>query len=164
MWNVNQTCVLLRSLSQFRGGNYNMWAERGEYAGSWRDRRILWGIIDEDPFSVQPPYISKLKMALIGISRILTFIYYMIVLRNDLIVLRPRLEEWILNAAKESNIHSKKYNLPTDPVGFYKRVSFNLRGFERMIDDLLVVGSERILALRRILLDLFKRITLSLNY
>ena len=33
---------------------------------------------------------------------------------NDLIILCPRLEDWILEAAKEANVDIETYNLPKD--------------------------------------------------
>lgn len=93
------------------------------------------GLIDEDPFSVQPPYLKKLQVNedLSGYGlKILNDNHR----NNDLILLCPRLEEWVLEAAKEADIDIQKYNLPDDGERLHKEISLNIDKFEKLIIDL----------------------------
>ena len=93
------------------------------------------GLIDEDPFSVQPPYLKKLQvkedLSDYGL-KILDDNYR----NNDLIILCPRLEEWVLKAAKEAKIDIKKYNLPNDGERLHKKINISIDKFEKLIIDL----------------------------
>ena len=66
------------------------------------------GLVDEDPFSIQPSYLKKLhvreNLSDYGF-RVLNDNFN----NNDLIVLCPRLEEWVLKATKEAQIDIKRY-------------------------------------------------------
>jgi hypothetical protein len=93
------------------------------------------GLIDEDPSSIQPPYLKKL-----GMRKNLSD-YELKVLNdnsnnNDLIVLCPRLEEWVLKATKEAEIDIKKYNLPDDGERLHKEINIDIDKFEKLIKDL----------------------------
>jgi len=100
------------------------------------EKRKNWkGLIDEDPFSVQPPYLKKLQV------RENLSDYELKVLNdnsnnNDLIVLCPRLEEWVLKATKEADIDIKKYNLPDDGERLHKEINIDIDKFEKLIKDL----------------------------
>jgi hypothetical protein len=56
---------------------------------------------------------------------------------NDLIVLCPRLEEWVLKATKEAQIDIKRYNLPDDGEHLHKEININIGKFEKLIKDLM---------------------------
>ncbi len=93
------------------------------------------GLIDEDPSSVQPPYLKKLQV------RENLSDYELKVLNdnsnnNDLIVLCPRLEEWVLKATKEADIDIKRYNLPDDGERLHKEINIDIDKFEKLIKDL----------------------------
>lgn len=62
------------------------------------------GLVDEDPFSTQPSYIGKLKT---NSHEYDIKLLYDEIANNHLIVLCPRLEDWILKAAKEAGINVK---------------------------------------------------------
>jgi hypothetical protein len=100
------------------------------------EKRENWkGLIDEDPFSIQPPYLKKLEVKE-NLSD-----YELKVLNdnsnnNDLIVLCPRLEEWMLKATKEAEIDIKKYNLPDDGERLHKEINIDIDKFEKLIKDL----------------------------
>jgi len=100
------------------------------------EKREKWkGLIDEDPSSVQPPYLKKLQVQKNSQN------YGLKILNdasknNDLIILCPRLEEWVLKAAKEAGIDIKRYNLPDDGEQLHKVINLDLRKFERLVNDL----------------------------
>ncbi|KPV61902.1 MAG: hypothetical protein AOA66_1574 [Candidatus Bathyarchaeota archaeon BA2] len=93
------------------------------------------GIIDEDPWSIQPPHLQKFKEKQ-DLTR-----YNLKILRqtrknNILIMLRPRLEDWILEAAREASIDVKKYNLPNDPVKLHEQINIQIGNFQKLVEDL----------------------------
>jgi hypothetical protein len=98
-----------------------------------RERFI--GLVDEDPFSVQPSYLKRLPvkedLPSCGL-KILNDTYK----NNDLIILCPRLESWILKVAKEAGIDIKRYNLPNSEEKLHKEINTDLRKFERLLNDL----------------------------
>lgn len=99
------------------------------------EKREKWkGLIDEDPSSVQPPYLKKLQEKK-NLSN-----YGLKILNdtsnNDLIILCPRLEEWIIKATEEAGIDIKRYNLPDDGEQLHKEINLDLRKFGRLVNDL----------------------------
>jgi hypothetical protein len=108
------------------------------------------GVVDEDPFSIQPPYIKKLKT--IENSQKLGIRVLLDETNNNLvIILSPRLEEWIIGASKEVKISMNRYGLPKDGNKLHKVINSNLDKFEKLLDEL-VDKSERFLALKSYLL------------
>lgn len=98
-------------------------------------RRGCKGLVDEDPWSVQPPYLKKLELIKDSSSFGIKLLHD--ASRNNyVIVLCPRLEEWILNAAKEMQIDLKKYNLPEDGERFHREININLEKFKKLITEL----------------------------
>jgi len=93
------------------------------------------GIIDEDPWSIQPPHLQKFKekQDLVSFS---FKILHQTSKNNILIMLRPRLEEWILEAAQEANINPTKYNLPNDPFKLHEQINIQIDKFQKLVKDL----------------------------
>lgn|SRR3990167_2412955 len=109
------------------------------------------GLVDEDPWSTDPSYMKKLKRE--NLSN-----HELQILRdnssdNCLIVLCPRLEEWILRTVKEAGIDAKKYNLPDDATKLHREINLTLGKFERLIDELKNKNPERLRILKRLLED-----------
>ena len=77
------------------------------------------GVVDEDPDKSQPPLLRNFEefandeRANIRILRL-----------NEakLIILRPRVEEWILEVARNSGLDVKKYGLPEDADKLHERL------------------------------------------
>ena len=90
------------------------------------------GLIDEDPLSPQPPQLKKYQV----VDEQLEVKIFSREGNRKLIVLCPRLEEWILKAAKELKINLKNYGLQENPNLFHEAVSLNPRKFERLIKDM----------------------------
>ena len=94
------------------------------------------GLVDEDPLSAQPTYIKKLK--LLSDEHEIKLLYDE-KKQNHLIVLCPRLEEWILKAAKEAKVDVGNYGLPDDADELHKIISAKPRKprrFENLIADI----------------------------
>jgi len=107
------------------------------------------GLVDEDPWSVQPPYVKKLGMKE-DLSSYDLKILHDNSNKNALIVLCPRLEEWELKAAKEVNVDMKQYDLPKEPSKLHAIININLDKFERLIESL-KQRSNRLKALKKLL-------------
>ena len=108
------------------------------------------GLIDEDPFSVQPRYIKKLEI-LENSQKFGIRVLFDKTRSNYIIVLSPRLEEWIIKASGEAKIDLEKYNLPGDGNKLHKVINSNLTKFESLLGEL-IDKSDRLLALRDYLL------------
>ena len=106
------------------------------------------GLVDEDPLSTQPSYIKKVKLE----NEL--FQYELKVFRdesnkNRLVVLCPRLEEWILKAAQEAELNVGKYHLPNTPEKLHRVINLDLENFEKLLEDL--EGSKRLKTLGELL-------------
>ena len=109
-------------------------------------------LVDEDPTSNQPRYLVQMQ---------LREEYAQLELQvradeargNSVVILRPRLEEWLVEAAHRENIRlsESRYNLPDDAKQLKKVINRDLRKLDRLIDDLLTAQSPRILKLRELL-------------
>lgn len=75
-----------------------------------------------------------------------------------LVMLSPRLEEWILNACKEANISPWHYNLPDDPDKLHGIININIRGLVNLLDHLLLIESNRLQHLKKIFHDLLSKL------
>lgn len=106
------------------------------------------GLIDEDPLSSQPPYVTEASLEA-------EFTHYGLKLlhhrssRNHLIVLCPRLEEWVLKAAEDAGKDLAQYGLPSSARQLHGEINIRLDNFERLLRDL--SGSERLKALSGLL-------------
>ncbi|MBE0516266.1 MAG: hypothetical protein IBX41_02585 [Methanophagales archaeon] len=105
------------------------------------------GLVDEDPFSVQPPYLKKLQEKE-NLSDCGLKILNDNSKNNDLIILCPRLEEWILKATKEAKIDIKQYKLPDEGGQLHKVINLDIRKFDKLITDL-TGKSEMVKALQK---------------
>jgi hypothetical protein len=66
---------------------------------------------------------------------------------NRLLVLCPRLEEWIIEASREANIDLRRYNLPNDPDELHEIINIRIERFQRLLKELMR-RSRRVRALR----------------
>jgi len=92
-------------------------------------------IIDEDPGTNQPPRLQKFTQKQDLPSYKLKILHHKSQ-NNTLIILRPALEEWILQAAKEANINPEKYSLPKDPTKLHQQINIQIDKFQQLIKDL----------------------------
>lgn len=106
------------------------------------------GLVDEDPLSSQPAYMKKVRLENDLFHHELKA-FYDESNENYLFVLCPRLEEWILEAAKEYNLNMQKYSLPNSAHKLHRVIDHNLDKFEKLLTDL--KDSERLKSLRKLL-------------
>jgi len=116
---------------------------------NWLKRkRNLCGMIDEDPGSDQPPYLRSL--------RVVAEEHGIRVLRDAerehrVIVLRPRLEEWLISRAAEAGIALENHGLPSRGNDLHREINFRLRQLDRLLDALLAARSPGVCRLRELL-------------
>lgn len=108
------------------------------------------GLIDEDPSKSQPRSLQKFQEIDSNETHEIKLLFHPNT-NNHLIVIRPRLEEWILKAARLANIDVRDYNLPNDPYWFKKFINLNLDKFEKLLNNLMGI-SKRLEFLSNLLL------------
>lgn len=55
---------------------------------------------------------------------------------NRLMVLCPRLEEWVIEASREANIGLRRYGLPSDPDELHETINIRIERFQRLVREL----------------------------
>lgn len=106
------------------------------------------GLIDQDPWSDQLSYVKRLETV---------YNQHGVEIREDrqnknrLIILCPRLEEWILEATKEANLDITEYGLPNSGKKLHGMINTNISKFETLIEELLRRNSNMLNVLRRAL-------------
>jgi len=105
------------------------------------------GLIDEDPDSPQPGNIRSAKTIshLHGIKELQDEG------NNRIVVLCPKLEDWILNACKISGIDPLKCHLPSKANELHKEINGKLDRFDKIVHQLLEAQNPGILRLKALL-------------
>lgn len=108
------------------------------------------GMVDEDPGNIQPPYLGRIRISenleshgirvLVDDSR-----------NNKLVVLRPKLEDWILRAARDSGLRMENYGLPDRASTLHREINGKLDNLSRLLGDLNDAGSPRLHMLKDLL-------------
>lgn len=106
------------------------------------------GMVDEDPKQKQHPYLRKLKVKE-ELRRYGLRLLYDPLTGNELIVIRPSLEAWILSAVNEVGLNTSKYQLSENPSTFHRDVNVSQNEFRRLVRDL--KNSNRLKNLKRLL-------------
>lgn len=102
------------------------------------------GVIDEDPESHQPRELQYYALResgdeLAGLRRL----SHQKEPTKKVIVIRPRLEDWLYRRAYESNLNPQKYGLPADAAALHSIPRYHEKpGFEKFLDDLRQCDSE----------------------
>jgi hypothetical protein len=106
-------------------------------------------LIDEDPGSGQPKY---LREKVTSVEEIYSLKIFKDSERNHLIILvRPRLEGWVLQIAKQSKIKPKDFGLPDDDDELHGVILDNLNKFKSLVEKLLSENNESIIYLQTLL-------------
>ena len=108
------------------------------------------GMVDEDPGQAQHPYLKKLKVKE-ELRRYGLRLLYDPLLGNELIVLRPSLEWWILDAAKEVGLKASAYGLSDNPSAFHRNTNISQNEFRRLVRNIKLENSDRLTNLKRLL-------------
>jgi hypothetical protein len=106
------------------------------------------GLVDEDPASAQPRYFDGLKFIseehdirqLGDLAR-----------NNSLIVLRPRLEEWLVRTADLAGISLPDFGLSERPNELHREITSRLPALAKFLDRLLAESNPRLSHLRKLI-------------
>ena len=93
----------------------------------------VMGLIDEDPNSAQPRYLNG--------ARTIGSIHNVRVLQatnnNKIIVLLPRLEDWIIFICSLSKVNPDDFFLSSSPNQLHKEINYKLDQMENLLKELL---------------------------
>ncbi|MGC9178571.1 MAG: hypothetical protein ACP5G6_09250, partial [Conexivisphaera sp.] len=92
------------------------------------------GVVDEDPGSTQPRFLRDG----FDVARELEHLE-VLVLRGGsarLVILRPRLEGWVLRACKLCGVEPEKFGLSGDESALHRVINGRLDNFRRLLDEL----------------------------
>jgi hypothetical protein len=108
------------------------------------------GLIDEDPLSVKHPY-EKDGLQRQDYSQYdIKHLYYPSE-NNELIVLCPKLEDWVLKSARIADIDVTRHGLPDEPNKLHRIIDQKIDEFRLLLNMLKKHKSERITILANLL-------------
>ena len=126
--------------------------DRGKVLNRLAQENYSLAMVDEDPGQDLPGQLRRMQLVSdypgTGLK-----LYTDSGRSNRVIVVCPRLEEWIIRAANDAGLQLRgpRYNLPSGPSSLHNAINDDLRKLERLIDDLLAAQSPRILRLKELL-------------
>ncbi len=112
-------------------------------------RNGVAGMVDEDPDSVPQPYMKSLAQesweqsirVLVDEKR-----------KNRVVVLSPRLEEWLVQSAKNGGLKMTDFGFDSDNgVQLHADINQRLGSLERLVKALLEAKSQRLLRLQSLI-------------
>jgi len=106
---------------------------KGNVCKQLEKSRNVKGMVDEDPLSHQPNYMKRLT--LLAYEHDVRMLYDKNA-NNHMIVLCPRLEEWILKAAKEAGVNIGTFGLSNDARELHQMINTKLDSFKRRLKGL----------------------------
>ena len=112
--------------------------------------RVLVAMVDEDPGATQPRYMKRLSLG--SETTDLGLKLYLDRDRNNrIVVLCPKLEDWLLRAAAVSGLSMSAYGLPNRASTLHSVINLDERKIQSLLADLDDARSPRLLELRRLL-------------
>ena len=119
--------------------------DKGRVCNALQKRQGCVAMIDEDPMSSQPPYLSRL----VTVSdehglRVLSDPAR----QHRLVIVRPRLEEWLIATAAGSGIQLADYGLSERGNALHRDINSKLAKLEEVLRALLAAKNARLLHLR----------------
>lgn len=101
-------------------------------------------MVDEDPGSAKTTYEKQLKL----VEREHGIAKYIDKAGNKIHILEGKLEDWILNQCRMSNINPSAFGLSNNPNRLHSEINQKLPAFERLIDELLEKNNAGIIKLK----------------
>lgn len=138
---------LLHSLGHSRK-NIKHHNDKGRVCNELRDGESLIGMVDEDPGAAQPKYFNQLRET---DHQHNIKIYNDPANRSKLIVICPRLEDWIIKACQLSDIKPSEFGFSNKPNELHKNINFRLEPLGDLIRKLIEVKSAPVMFLRKAL-------------
>lgn len=122
--------------------------DKGEVCNWLKKGKAPLAMIDEDPASAQPPYLSRLKLIshLHGIREMRDE-----AVTHRVLIVQPRLEEWLIASAKEAKLRMIDFGLSDRGNELHKEINSKLEAVTRLVRMLEQTGSLRIAHLRKLL-------------
>ena len=108
------------------------------------------GMVDEDFGSAQPRTLSCFSQVSDAHDLRLRFDKGR---NNRLVVVCPKLEDWLIKTAKTANVKMAKFSLSENPRELHADINTRLPNLERLLQELLEVKSPRLLHLKTLLAD-----------
>ena len=109
-------------------------------------------MVDEDPGKTQPRYMRQLSLSREHVDLGLK-LYRDRSRNNRVIVLCPKLEDWLLRAVSDMGFDIERYGLPGRANALHGVINSNERKIEKVLSDLTDAESPRLLKLRRLLTE-----------
>lgn len=98
-----------------------------------KNNKNHFALVDEDPGSIQHPYQAEL-MLIKDESGLKLFKDKS---GNRVVVINPKLEDWIISISRELNINVRSYGLPENPDELHEQINQKLNQFEHLLNDLI---------------------------
>jgi hypothetical protein len=139
--------ALVRALGIHKKEIYHS-GNKGNVCKNLSRNRNSIGLVDEDPFSTQPGYIGRLK---VKSHRYDIKVLYDGNTQNHLIVLCPRLEDWILKSAKEAGVNVDDHSLPNEADELHKIINIKTEKFILLVEHIKKKKGKMLKTLERLL-------------
>jgi hypothetical protein len=114
-------------------------SSKGEVINYLKRNPSAIGIVDDDPGSAKPSYFSAFSpetKVRFGIES-----YVIDKLKTRLIVMKPRLEEWVLQNALELNVNLSDYSIPATGHELHKVINTRIPKFKDLLSEMVEKGS-----------------------
>ncbi|MBM4045564.1 MAG: hypothetical protein FJ279_10650 [Planctomycetes bacterium] len=126
--------ALVRTLGVERG-RIRHERSKGNVVNRVEESEQAIGLIDEDPASAQPRALAAYEVFAQGEG--LKLLASRARGQKRIIVIQPRLEDWILERAAVSGLRPSKYGLPGGPQELHRIPRYDLKeGYTRLLRDL----------------------------
>ena len=106
-------------------------------------------MVDEDPGTARPTYMTHLVLSDENVQLGLK-LYSDASRNNRIVVLYPRLEEWLLRAVDDSGLSMETYRLPDRASRLHSEINLDERKIQRLLSDLYAAKSPRLLELKKV--------------
>ena len=106
------------------------------------------GLVDEDPGSSEPTTLRRFTEVSAAHDLKLKEDRAR---NNTLVVVYPRLEDWIIKTAKAANVKLERFNLSENPLELHADINQRLTNLARLLETLLEAKSPRLLHLKSLL-------------
>ncbi|HEY0551393.1 MAG TPA: hypothetical protein VGF13_17445 [Verrucomicrobiae bacterium] len=122
---------------------------KDELAKALQKRTSVVAMIDEDPLSVQPTY---LKTLIVADSSNAVRLLRDVQRKHRVLVVCPRLEEWLVAAVKESGLSLQNFGFhAVDGHSLHGEINERIGSLQKLITALLEVRNRRIMRLHTLL-------------
>lgn len=123
--------------------------DKGRVCRRMQRLMAIKGLVDEDPGAAQPGYINSLVVSsdehdiccLDDRPR-----------QNRLIILRPRLEEWLIRTSYAAGVAMDEFGLSLRGNELHREIISRIPALERLLDKLIEVREPRLSHLRQLIL------------